>query len=93
MSEPHYNWFIPLYKAALVPPLPSGTLIAGVWMEKADVPSTRGNSYWPIKRKMPQLTDEFHGKVMGRAGGFAAVATWGSIRNLYLDLWTPGRVI
>lgn len=62
-------------------------------MEKADVPSTRGNSRWLIKRKMPQLTGEFHGKVMGRAGGVAAVATLRSIRNVYLDLWTAERVI
>lgn len=62
-------------------------------MEKADVPSTRGNSRWPIKRKAPQLTGKFHGKVMGRAGGVAGVAALRSIRNVYLDLWTAGRMI
>lgn len=62
-------------------------------MEKADVPSTRGNSRWPIKRKTPQLTDKFHGEVMGTAGGVAADATPRSIRNVYLDLWTAGRAI
>lgn len=99
-SEPDYSWFVTSYKAAVFPNLtpPSGTLTAGAWMEKADVPSTRGNSRCPIKRKKkkktPQLTVEFHGKVMGRErGGVTAVTTLRSIRNVYLDLWTAGRVI
>lgn len=62
-------------------------------METADAPSTRGNSQWPIKCETPQLTDKFCGKVMGRAGGTAAVATLRSNRNVYLDLWSAGRVI
>lgn len=62
-------------------------------METADAPSTRGNSQWPIKCETPQFTDKFCGKVMGRAGGTAAVATLRSIRNVYLDLWSAGRVI
>lgn len=73
--------------------LPSGTQRAGVWMEKADAPSTRGNSQWPIKHEMPHLTDEFCGEVMGRVGGTAAVATLRSIRNVCLDLWSAGTVI
>lgn len=43
--------------------------------------------------KTPQLTDKFHGKMMGRAGGVAAVAALRCIRNMYLDPWTAGRVI
>lgn len=52
-SETDYSWFITLYKAAVFPnlTLPSGTLTVGERMEKADVPSTRGNSRWPIERK------------------------------------------
>ncbi len=42
--------------------------------------------------KTPQLTDKFHGKMMGRAGGVAVTALR-CIRNVYLDLWTAGTVI
>lgn len=45
-SETDYSWFLTLHKAAVFPnlTLPSGTLTVGERMEKADVPSTRGNS-------------------------------------------------